>query len=293
MNHHYQRLIYKLDYYFTLIKKVILSFFIFIFLATFFLIGVCFGYFASIISKESNINDQALSHDVVQMPELNTIELDNQNLIHILNQPEPLSLAGPAEVNPYVSEAVIASEDAQFYEHNGILPKAILRAIYQDILDHHSATGGSTITQQLVKNQLLTQDKTYQRKAKEIMYALRIEKLFTKTEIIYIYLNIVPFGYDLHGQHITGITSASYGIFGKSPSQLNLAESSYLAGLLQSPYYYTPFTNEGQLRSYEEVLPSIYRQRYVLKRMYIENQISYQQYQNARKQNIYERILTQ
>lgn len=254
-------------------------------------IGVCLGYFGSIISKERSIDDTSLLIEMTTFPGSDSLDIQQHHIIDAYNQPYPLLIAGPAEVSPFVSKAIIASEDAQFESHAGILPKAILRAMYQDIFNHTGATGGSTITQQLVKNQLLTSDKTYDRKAKEIMYALRVEKLLSKEEIMYTYLNIVPFGYNHYGEHVTGITSASYNIFGKSPKSLNLAESAYLAGLIQSPYYFTPYEKDGQKKDAEALQPSIQKQQYVLKRMLIENQITKKQYQNALKIDIFKYLI--
>ena len=88
-----------------------------------------------------------------------------------------------------------------------------MRAMFQDIIDANETSGGSTITQQLIKNQVLTDKKTYSRKANEIILAMRLEKLLSKNEIIYTYLNIVPFGHDYNGANITGIASASYSLF--------------------------------------------------------------------------------
>ncbi|REI35149.1 biosynthetic peptidoglycan transglycosylase [Staphylococcus felis] len=287
----YESFIQKYDNTFHRIKKIVLSFFIFTIIASLFLIGVCIGYFASIISNEQSIENNYLFSQVVDLPDMSEHISETTDLLAYFDEPEPPLIAGPSEVTPYLSKAIVASEDAQFYEHNGILPKAILRAMYQDLFDQEGATGGSTITQQLIKNQLLTNEKTYDRKAKEIMYAMRIEKLLTKDEIMYIYMNIVPFGYDHNGQHLTGITSASYGIFGKAPIDLSISEAAYLAGIIQSPYYYTPYDEDGNFRGIEITKPSIDRQKYVLKRMLIEKQITPKQYKNALNDNLYDRIL--
>lgn len=254
-------------------------------------IGLALGYFASIVSKTDDINDDALVQAVTNLPELPKVQSSDVDLIALYNEQTPILIAGPAEVSPYVTKAVVSSEDAQFYTHHGILPKAIFRAMYQDIFNRDHPTGGSTITQQLVKNQLLSNQKTYDRKAKEIMYAMRLENIMTKDEIIYTYINRVSFGRNQHGQHITGITAASYGIFGKPPKLLNLPEAAYLAGLVQSPYYYTPYTKDGHLKSHEAIQPSIHRQRYVLKRMYIENMITKQQYKQALDYPIQEKFI--
>lgn len=277
----------RYDFYFRRIKHFLTSFVLFILIGCIFLCGLLLGYFASIVSKSDTIEDEALAIQVTRLPELTVSHPERADLIAIYNEQEPSLIAGPAEVSPYVTKALVASEDADFYVHNGVLPKAILRAMYQDIFDTQFPTGGSTITQQLVKNQLLSQERTYDRKAKEIMYALRIEHILTKDEIIYTYLNLVPFGLDNNGQNVTGITSASYGLFGKPPKSLNLAESAYLVGLLQSPYSYTPFDEAGKLKTREAVQLSIQRQHYVLKRMLVEGMLSKKAHHSALKYDIY------
>lgn len=279
------------DSYFKYIKRLFILSIIGSIWLLIFALGLALGYFASIVSKADDINDDALVRAVTRLPELPEIQSSHVDIIKIYNDQTPILIAGPAEVSPYVTQAIVASEDAEFYTHHGILPKAIFRAMYQDIFNRDHPTGGSTITQQLVKNQLLSNQKTYDRKAKEIMYAMRLENIMTKDEIIYTYINRVSFGRNQHGQHITGITAASYGIFGKPPKLLNLSESAYLAGLVQSPYFYTPYTKDGHLKSNESIQPSIHRQRYVLKRMYIENMITKQQYEHALNDPIQEKFI--
>ncbi|MCS4485328.1 transglycosylase domain-containing protein [Staphylococcus americanisciuri] len=254
--------------------------------------AIVIGYFSSIVAESRTLDNRTLIQKVTKLPEMPTITSADTDIIALYNAPEPPLIAGPAEVSPYITSALIAAEDDQFYLHNGILPKAVIRAIYQDIFQHQFATGGSTITQQLIKNQILSNERTYSRKAKEIMYAIRIEKLMTKDEIIFTYLNRVSFGLDTNGHHITGITSAAYGIFGKPPSELNLAESAYITGLLQSPYYYTPFDEAGNIRPKQELMPSIRRQQYILKRMLIEGMITRQEYEHALSYDIIKHFST-
>ncbi|HEC2156747.1 transglycosylase [Staphylococcus delphini] len=277
----------RYDFYMRKTKQFIISFVLFMLIGLIFVCGLLLGYFASIVSDSKSLNDHDLVQQVTRLPELDNDRPDNTDYIALYNEQEPSLIAGPAEVSPYVTKALVASEDADFFVHNGVLPKAILRAMFQDIFDTQFPTGGSTITQQLIKNQVLTKERTYDRKAKEIMYAMRIEHILTKDEIIYTYLNLVPFGLDTNGQNVTGITSASYGLFGKPPKTLNLAESAYLIGLLQSPYAYTPFNHDGSLKDEADVSFSIHRQHYVLKRMLVEQMISKDAYEQALRYDIY------
>src|SRR5699024_12405880 len=95
-----------------------------------------------------------------------------------------------------------------------------------------SQTGGSTLTQQLIKNQILTNEVSFDRKAKEILLAMRLENFFEKDEIMEAYLNIVPYGRDAYGKNIAGIQTASQGVLGEDPEELNVAQSAFLAGIL-------------------------------------------------------------
>ena len=132
--------------------------------------------------------------------------------------------------------ATIAIEDSEFYNHKGIRPKAILRAVFTNIFAGTYKQGGSTITQQLVKNTLLSREKTITRKVKEWVLALKIEKKFSKDKILELYLNEAPYG-----GNILGAEEASRRFFNKSASELNLAEAAYLAALPKAPSYYSPY----------------------------------------------------
>lgn len=249
-------------------------------------------YFRHLTSEASSISDNELKHKVLHIP---GDELINHQSSHILNEydhSQNTLIVGPKLVNPNIIDALTSSEDTLFFKHNGILPKALLRAMFQDVLNTNETSGGSTITQQLIKNQVLTNKKTYSRKANEIILAMRVEKLLSKKEIIYTYLNIVPFGHDYNGANITGISSASYSLFGISTKELNIAQSAYLVGLLQSPYGYTPYDDEGNLKSEEALQYSIHRQHYVLKRMLVEGKISKKQFSKAKKYRIKSHLLT-
>ena len=220
------------------------------------------------------------------------IDYKSDNILSEYNNSINTLIVGPKHVNSNVIKALTASEDSLFFQHNGILPKAVLRAIGQDIFNSMDATGGSTITQQLVKNQVLTNKKTYNRKANELVLSMRAEKILTKDEILYTYLNIVPFGRDYNGTNISGIGSAAYSIFGKPAEDLNIAESAYLVGLLQSPYYYTPYNEDGSLKPSDQIQVSLNRQHYVLKRMLVEDEITLYDYRRAENYDIKSHLMT-
>jgi penicillin-binding protein 1A len=147
----------------------------------------------------------------------------------------PLSLK---EMPAYVPRAFIAIEDRRFYDHYGVDPQGIGRAVVANILHRGVAQGGSTITQQLAKNLFLTQERTITRKLQEAMLALWLERKFSKTEILELYLNRVYFGAGAYG-----IEQASQRYFGKSATRLTLAEAALLAGLVKSPSRLAPTRN--------------------------------------------------
>jgi penicillin-binding protein 1A len=142
------------------------------------------------------------------------------------------------KVSPIFIKAVVSVEDQRFFEHSGVDAIRVGAALLRNIEEGRRAEGGSTITQQLARQSLLTRDKTYRRKLKEVILAAHIENLYSKQEILELYLNKVYFGDGLHG-----VEAASRGYFAKSASDLTLPEAALLAGLIQSPSSYAPTVN--------------------------------------------------
>ncbi|MDD5152536.1 MAG: penicillin-binding protein [Candidatus Pacebacteria bacterium] len=172
------------------------------------------------------------------------------------------------EISPYVKEAAIAVEDASFYSNYGIDPKSILRAIIADITGAGLRQGGSTITQQVVKKTLLTDEKTITRKIKEIILSLKLGQAYTKDQILAIYLNEIPYGGNVYG-----IGEASKMFFGKEPKDITLPESAYLAAIPNAPTHLSPYGNNlGDLED---------RKNFVLKRMHTVGFITDAEYESA------------
>src|SRR5699024_8108717 len=142
-------------------------------------------------------------------------------------------------------------------------------------------TGGSTLTQQLIKNQMLTNEVSFERKAKEILLALRLENNFEKEEILEAYLNVIPYGRGTSGRNIAGIQKASQGICDVYPDELNIAQSDYLSSIKQKPYMNTPITNEGEIKNNEALQPGLNRIKVVLNRMYSADIITKEEYDEA------------
>jgi 1A family penicillin-binding protein len=138
-------------------------------------------------------------------------------------------------VSPHLVDAILAIEDQRFYAHSGVDLVRVLGAAWTNVRQGRVAQGGSTITQQLARQSFLTRDKTLRRKLREVVVAARLEREFTKDEILHLYLNKVYFGDGLHG-----VEAASLGYFGKPAATLDVAEAALLAGLVQSPSTYAP-----------------------------------------------------
>ncbi|MCG9805098.1 transglycosylase domain-containing protein [Staphylococcus argenteus] len=291
-NHQMNHRMYQFEKIYKTIKHIIvIIFMIIIAILAVAVIAMSF-YFHHLTKMSDSISDEDLIKKVRKIPDDELLDHTNKNLLSEYNHSQNSLIIGPKTSSPNVIKALTSSEDTLFYKHDGILPKAIIRAMIQDIFKTDQSSGGSTITQQLIKNQVLSNEKTYSRKANELRLSIRLEHLLSKDEIIYTYLNIVPFGRDYNGANITGIASASYSLFGIPPKDLSIAQSAYLIGLLQSPYSYTPYEKDGTLKSDEDLKYSIQRQLYVLKRMLIEDQISKKEYDDALKYDIKSHLLS-
>jgi penicillin-binding protein 1A len=172
-----------------------------------------------------------------------------------------------SEMSPNVVNAIIATEDADFYKHGGVDPKAILRAAFKDVIERRKAQGASTLTQQLAKQVFLTPEKTLRRKINEAFLAVQIEKDFTKDQIFELYANQVYLG---HGAY--GVESGSRLYFGKHAKELSIPEAATIAALIRSPMYYSPLTHPDRAKM---------RRDYVLRRMLAERFINSEQFQQA------------
>ncbi len=159
-------------------------------------------------------------------------------LLYDLSQNITRTVIPIGQISPNIQKATVAIEDAEFYQHHGVKPTAYLRAIWVDLITLSFSQGGSTITQQVVKNALLTQDKTAARKIKELILALKLERVLSKDQILEIYLNENPYG-----GSISGVEEASETFFGKHASDVTLTEAAYLAALPQAPSYFSPYGN--------------------------------------------------
>ena len=193
-------------------------------------------------------------------------------LLYKIYRNQNRTLVDLKDIPIYLIQATIAIEDAEFYNHHGLSFKGILRSAWQN-LKGNKLYGGSTITQQLVKNALLTPQRTWQRKIKEIILSLLVEAKFSKDEILQMYLNEVGYGGAAYG-----VEEASQLYFGKHVSEITLQEAALLAGLPASPTQFSPFGTHPE-KAKE-------RQELVLKRMRQEGFITQEEEEKAKKENI-------
>lgn len=230
------------------------------------LLIVAFLIFMAILSKDLPSPDQLIEREIAQSTVI--YDRSGENILYEFHGEEKRTLINLDEIPDHAEQATISIEDKNFYKHKGFSIWAMGRTLITNIIYNRRA-GGSTLTQQFVKNALLSSEKKYSRKIKEILIAQRIEKKFTKDEILQMYLNEIPYGSNAYG-----IEAASQKYFGKSAKDLVIAESALLAALPQAPSRYSPYGANKDLL--------IGRQQYILDLMEEQGYISEEEKENAK-----------
>ena len=257
-------------------------FLLFVFLCGFMAAGVVTGYVASLVKNEPIRSAELIQQKVTENAITGYVYFNDGSLIGQLRTDEDRTPVRYEQIPQVVIDALVATEDSRFFEHNGIDIRGLSRAVLQKVFNSSTQTGGSTLTQQLARQVFLSLDKTDSRKAKEIFLALRIERTMSKKEILTAYLNKMHFGNGSNGYNVYGIKAAAKGIFDIdiSKDELNIAQAAYLAGLPQLPSAYSAFTSKGEYNE-KGIERAIERQKRVLKYMLEENKITQQQYEEA------------
>lgn len=253
---------------------------LFVFAGILFVGGAVFGYVSSVVFDEP-VRSRADILEKINHNEMTGFAyFRDGSAIGQLRTEEDRRPVTFKEIPQTVIDAVIAIEDNNFMGHPGVDFNGTMRAIKQRVLKESVQTGGSTLTQQLARRVFLNLDRTDNRKIKEILLSFRLERFLSKPEIITAYLNKVPFGNGVSGSQVYGIKAAAKGIFNAGLSDLNIAQSAYLAGLPQLPSSYSAFNGKGE---FNEVAfnRAIKRQKLVLQRMLEEKKISNGQYNEA------------
>ena len=198
---------------------------------------------------------------------------ENKILLYEIHGEEKRTVIAFDQIPKIVKDATIVVEDAEFYNHSGVNFRGILRAILADIKDQKILEGGSSITQQLIKNAYLSPERTLSRKIKELILAITLERKYSKDEILNFYLNQIPYGSNSYG-----VEAAAQAYFNKPAKELNLAEAVYLAALPKAPSYYSPYGSHGdELKA---------RANYILSRLYDLKYISKKDLDEAEKTTV-------
>lgn len=176
------------------------------------------------------------------------------------------------KISPYLQQAVVVSEDKEFYTHSGVSIRGLIRAIIVDLLHLEKKQGGSTITQQVAELLFLSPERTINKKIKKIYIAIKLEKFFTKQQILEMYLNLIYWG---HGTY--GAEAASQYYFGKSASELTIPEAALLAGIIPAPENLSPYKNPEKALALRNI---------VIEKLYQEGYINQSEYEKAIKASL-------
>lgn len=248
--------------------------------------GAVTGYVAALVKDEEIRPQTVIQNKVGEYFMTGYVYFNDESLVGQLRTDEDRIVVTYDEIPETVINALLSTEDNNFFEHKGIDINGLGRAVKQKLFNEDTQTGGSTLTQQLARRVFLSLDKTDSRKIKEIFLSLRMERYLTKKEILAAYLNKMPFGNGSNGYQVFGIKAAAKGIFGITDlNKLNIAQSAYLSGLPQLPSLYTAFTGAGKFNEpgFERALK---RQQLVLSRMLETGRITKQEYEDAIKFDI-------
>ncbi len=209
-------------------------------------------YFATQIPNPSDLS----SRDIAEATKIHD---KNGQLLYDIYQNENRTPIKLSDIPDYVKQATISIEDKDFYKHGGFSITGIARSVF-DLIVHRQVEGGSTLTQQLVKNALLSGERTITRKIKELVLAIQVERAYSKDQILEMYLNEIPYGGTAYG-----IEAAANLYFGKSAKDLDLAQASLLAGLPQRPSVYSPYGTHPELAKsrQKEVLNRMIEDKYI------------------------------
>jgi penicillin-binding protein 1B len=241
-------------------------------------LGIGAGYFAYLVEDTAAPSKDELAKELTDITETSQLAYSDGSKIATIRSDLMRTSVNSDEISDYLKKAIIATEDEYFNVHNGVVPKAVVRALLSEATGF-GGSGGSTLTQQLVKQQILTSETTFKRKANEILLAMEVEKFCSKDEIVTMYLNISPFGRNNKGQNIAGVQEAAQGIFGVNAADLSLPQAAFIAGLPQSPIVYSPYTNTGEIK--ENLSAGLERKDYVLFSMYRNHDITKEEYEEA------------
>lgn len=247
-------------------------------------IGIGMGYFAYLVKDTEVPTKETLKNEINDIEQVSHMVYANNESIGDITTDLIRTNVKSDAISPYVKKAIVATEDENFWKHHGFVPKATIRALISEALGASNSSGGSTLTQQLVKQQVLTSETTFKRKANELLLAYRVENFFSKQQILTTYLNVSPFGRNNKGENIAGVEEAAKGIFGVHAKDLTLPQAAFIAGLPQSPITYSPYTATGDKKN--DLSAGLERKNDVLFNMYREKEITQKEYLAAKSYDL-------
>ena len=268
------------------IKGVLNTLFILGFIGGLFGAGVALGYGVALFDKAKVPPAEDLVKQVKNISSISEIVYADGSVIASIESDLLRTSVSSEEISDNLKKAIVATEDEHFLEHNGVVPKAVIRATLGTFAGLGSSSGGSTLTQQLIKQQVVGDAPTLARKATEIVDALALERSMSKDEILTTYLNVAPFGRNHKGQNIAGAQQAAEGIFGIDANKLSIPQAAFLAGLPQSPITYSPYENTGELKSDEDLELGLKRAKDVLYNMYRTGSLTKEEYNQYKDYNL-------
>ena len=268
------------------IKGILNTLFILGFIGGLFGAGVALGYGVALFDKAKVPQAEDLVKQVKNVSSISEIVYADGSVIASIESDLLRTSVSSEEISDNLKKAIVATEDEHFLEHNGVVPKAVIRATLGTFAGLGSSSGGSTLTQQLIKQQVVGDAPTLARKATEIVDALALERSMSKDEILTTYLNVAPFGRNHKGQNIAGAQQAAEGIFGIDANKLSIPQAAFLAGLPQSPITYSPYENTGELKSDEDLELGLKRAKDVLYNMYRTGALTKEEYNQYKDYNL-------
>lgn len=268
------------------IKGVLNTLFILGFIGGLFGAGVALGYGVALFDKAKVPPAEDLVKQVKNISSISEIVYADGSVIASIESDLLRTSVSSEEISDNLKKAIVATEDEHFLEHKGVVPKAVIRATLGTFAGLGSSSGGSTLTQQLIKQQVVGDAPTLARKATEIVDALALERSMSKDEILTTYLNVAPFGRNHKGQNIAGAQQAAEGIFGIDANKLSIPQAAFLAGLPQSPITYSPYENTGELKSDEDLELGLKRAKGVLYNMYRTGALTKEEYDQYKDYNL-------
>ena len=268
------------------IKGILNTLFILGFIGGLFGAGVALGYGVALFDKAKVPQSEDLVKQVKNISSISEIVYADGSVIASIESDLLRTSVSSEEISDNLKKAIVATEDEHFLEHNGVVPKAVIRATLGTFAGLGSSSGGSTLTQQLIKQQVVGDAPTLARKATEIVDALALERSMSKDEILTTYLNVAPFGRNHKGQNIAGAQQAAEGIFGIDANKLSIPQAAFLAGLPQSPITYSPYENTGELKSDADLELGLKRAKDVLYNMYRTGALTQEEYDQYKDYNL-------